>query len=588
MTLPLTGITSIGGWAFNDCTGLTSFTLPASITSIGEKAFYYCDNLHDLYLHSPKPASYNSGNMAFSKIHYGSHVCTLHVPTGRSAVYAADPTFSVFTQVEEFDPPKLYDLYIAGTQVTEFNASDILGDGAASYDASSQTLTISGNITAPDVNTSCINSNIPNLTINVAKPSSLHATDKAIYLKSNTTITGSAMLTVAISTDDVNIDALYASSELTISNANLSVVGTIWCDNRNMYITNSTILLTSEYPGIVGSQFHSLKVTNSNVNITTSPEFKGYYPIQGWEEVILSDCYLRTPQGGKYDTTTRMLVDADGKYSSKVEICQGVGPTLYNLYIAGTRVTSENASDILGDGAASYDASSQTLTISGNITAPDVNTSCINSNIPNLTINVAKPSSLHATDKAIYLKSNTTITGSAMLTVAISTDDVNIDALYASSELTISNANLSVVGTIWCDNRNMYITNSTILLTSEYPGIVGSQFHSLKVTNSNVNITTSPEFKGYYPIQGWEEVILSDCYLRTPQGGKYDTTTRMLVDADGKYSSIVEIVPIEDPIGIEEILVTQSNNTRKVLHDGKLYILSPDGKVFNAQGERVN
>ena len=283
-----------------------------------------------------------------------------------------------------------------------------------------------------------------------------------------------------------------------------------------------------------------------------------------------------------------MLVDADGKYSSKVEICQGVGPTLYNLYIAGTRVTSENASDILGDGAASYDASSQTLTISGNITAPDVNTSCINSNIPNLTINVAKPSSLHATDKAIYLKSNTTITGSAMLTVAISTNDVNIDALYASSELTISNANLSVVGTIWCDNRNMYITNSTILLTAEYPGIVGSQFHSLKVTNSNVNITTSPEFKGYYPIQGWKEVILSDCYLRTPQGGKYDTTTRMLVDADGKYSSIVEIVPIEDPIGIEEILVTQSNNTRKVLHDGKLYILSPDGKVFNAQGERVN
>ena len=136
VTLPLTGITSIGGWAFNDCTGLTSFTIPASVTSIGEKAFYYCDNLQHLYLHSKTPASYNPGNMAFSKIHYGSHVCTLHVPTGCTAAYAADATFSVFTQVAEFDPPQVYDLYINGTQVTSLTASDILGDGAASYNAS--------------------------------------------------------------------------------------------------------------------------------------------------------------------------------------------------------------------------------------------------------------------------------------------------------------------------------------------------------------------------------------------------------------------------------------------------------------------
>ena len=167
VTLPLTGITSIGGWAFNDCTGLTSFTLPASVTSIGEKAFYFCDNLHDLYVCATDPAAYNPGYMAFSKIHYGSHKCTLHVPTGCTAAYAADPTFSVFTQVEEFDPPQVYDLYVAGTQVTSLNASDILGDGVASYEASSNTLTISGNITAPDNNTPCIDNGINNLTINV-------------------------------------------------------------------------------------------------------------------------------------------------------------------------------------------------------------------------------------------------------------------------------------------------------------------------------------------------------------------------------------------------------------------------------------
>ena len=86
VTLPMKGITSIGPYAFNDCTGLTEFTLPASITSIGEKAFYYCDKLHDLYVHAPDPASYHAGNLAFARIHYGSNVCTLrrcHKPRKR-------------------------------------------------------------------------------------------------------------------------------------------------------------------------------------------------------------------------------------------------------------------------------------------------------------------------------------------------------------------------------------------------------------------------------------------------------------------------------------------------------------------------
>jgi len=188
VTLPLTGITSIGGWAFNDCTGLTSFTIPASVTSIGEKAFYFCDNLQHLYLHSKNPASYNPGNMAFSKIHYGSHVCTLHVPTGCTAAYAADATFSVFTQVAEFDPPQVYELYISGTQVTSLNASDILGDGVASYDASSNTLTVNGNITAPDNNTPCIDNSIHNLTINVASAATLTAYEKTIKIQGITTM----------------------------------------------------------------------------------------------------------------------------------------------------------------------------------------------------------------------------------------------------------------------------------------------------------------------------------------------------------------------------------------------------------------
>lgn len=39
------GVTSIGEWAFNNCSGLTSVTIPDSVTSIGSFAFHSCIGL---------------------------------------------------------------------------------------------------------------------------------------------------------------------------------------------------------------------------------------------------------------------------------------------------------------------------------------------------------------------------------------------------------------------------------------------------------------------------------------------------------------------------------------------------------------
>ena len=63
ITIP-DSVTSIGYWAFRDCDSLESVTIPDSVTSIGYDAFYGCSSLKKVYCYATIPPSL--GNSAFS------------------------------------------------------------------------------------------------------------------------------------------------------------------------------------------------------------------------------------------------------------------------------------------------------------------------------------------------------------------------------------------------------------------------------------------------------------------------------------------------------------------------------------------
>jgi len=60
---------AIGQTAFFNCTGLTSVNIPNSVTSIGNRAFSYCDALTDVTVDWKTPLSAGlsiSGSLSFT------------------------------------------------------------------------------------------------------------------------------------------------------------------------------------------------------------------------------------------------------------------------------------------------------------------------------------------------------------------------------------------------------------------------------------------------------------------------------------------------------------------------------------------
>ena len=57
--------------------------------------------------------------------------------------------------------------------------------------------------------------------------------------------------------------------------------------------------------------------------------------------------------------------------------------------------------------------------------------------------------------------------------------------------------------------------------------------------------------------------------------------------ADMIVTAVFEKNKDDKDTGIKDVQILPSEGVQKILHEGRLYIILPDGKVFNAQGVRV-
>ena len=209
--------------------------------------------------------------------------------------------------------------------------------------------------------------------------------------------------------------------------------------------------------------------------------------------------------------------------------------TNYGISIGSVKVTSENASDILGDGNFKYDHSKKTLSIKGIYTG-DI----FNSENNNLIIDVVGDCTVTG---QIWCGVSTTITGDYPLILKknSSAHSGAFRVVYDLTKLTIKDADITVTNEIW-----------------------GSEYKtSLEIINSNITVSNS--------IYGFNNgITLTDCYIKSPTTASVKDDR---IDRGGNYEPF-EILRGDDPnpkYGFKiDSLEVDSNNAADILGDGVL------------------
>ena len=395
----------------------------------------------------------------------------------------------------------VYDLKIAGTQVSGANCEDILGDGVFSYDPEENTLHVKGNYTASS-SQNIINSSIEGLTISVEENSQLTVESTHLYddvylstgscmvLGANTTITGAGKLTLK----DLGDMCIYLPRDitLTIKDANLTANGRFGIYSQNelgatLRFVNSTVSLSSSSDGGV---------------------------IRQVKEVVLTDCHYINLGYHTFSVEGNMY-GSNGLLTS-LQIVPNVPA---NLWIAGEQVQySDYYISMLG-GAIGYSFDAKQLHINKDI---DVSTmdgiqALVYSEEEGLDIVISKEATLTTGDVPVFwLRGNTTMWSSDGKKASLQSNDCGI---YVS------------------DGKKLTLEDACLQVNAKR-GIVGTgETTKEKLTLTRANVGVSSTEKGIADFLGG--ITLHSSFIIQPSGGKIYGGA--VVDKDGNVARYVTI-----------------------------------------------
>ena len=326
------------------------------------------------------------------------------------------PTFT------DIDPSLLFPVWVGGKQVTQYNKTDVLGDGLVSYTPGdgSGTLTFTGNPTISGVHHyALVSAEGIDLTVNVTNGLTLSSSDYpyGIYLEGR-----GKTLTVNVPNSDLTIstlsNAIYTQGDLVITGKNLTVTkGTIYSSGSISIDLTGMLDAPSTYGGgvflscpgdiTVNSSFN-LKLgicSNSNGHVSLSGEqmtinaqygycisgnnvsiaggFTGTSQSSGaniiiaYGDLTIGDRYfISTPVRGRveYDSeaNANVIVDADGNRATSVKILRLPDPS--DLTADTGELTLQNGGELSGKGGSDthiFIADGATVTLRGATINPD-------------------------------------------------------------------------------------------------------------------------------------------------------------------------------------------------------------------------
>ena len=254
-----------------------------------------------------------------------------------------------------------YDVWVGSRHVDSENYTDIFGDGKASYDPGTKTLTLSD----------------PTLIGGYVQSDSNTNNFFRIYALDDLTVKGSYHMTA----DDLHLytyfdeeegtekekklyGGIYSGSDLTLDGS-FSFAGEKFCvyAEKNLNIQSGSLkAFGSENIGLRGDVIDIAK-TVSKIDAEAS------YPFYGASNIGLSNQLTFTAPsnaGLAKDTVDGYVyvIDLDTNKPAKHVVLEYQGPvTNYNVYLGTKQVTSKNMDDIFGDGKAKYEPSTGTLTL---------------------------------------------------------------------------------------------------------------------------------------------------------------------------------------------------------------------------------